>query len=452
MAERTELTSPAMELAPSQARLGARAFYWVWLGQTVSAFGSSLTAFAMAVWVYQQTLSLTNFGLVLFVNAIVSALAAPALGVVCDRYPLRRLMLLGDCGSAVLTAAMLALVASSSLALWHVVIVVALDAVLNTLHQIAYRAAIPALMPKAALARANGLVESGMAASALLAPLVAGGLLMWLGLLGIFLIDLATFLFAVTTLLLARFPATSAATLEISASPSPGFWHELAAGWRYLVERPGLCGLLVVVLAASFALASVQVLFTPMILAAHDARTLGVLTTLGAAGMLLSGLFIAFRGRAGSARALLVCQALMALCLLMIGLSQSLWLLGGMLFATYVFSQWGSIAARTIWQSEVEASMRGRVFALLSASSAALVPIAYLAAPMLAEGVLQPWLQSAGPVARIATALVGGTGPGSAAALLIALIGAALLLFSLTAQRHRAWRALQSITTVAPQN
>lgn len=39
-------------------------FLLVWLGQIVSMFGSSLTEFALGVWVYQTTGSITQFALI----------------------------------------------------------------------------------------------------------------------------------------------------------------------------------------------------------------------------------------------------------------------------------------------------------------------------------------------------------------------------------------------------
>src|SRR5690606_26102204 len=137
-----------------------------------------------------------------------------------------------------------------------------------------------------------------------------------------------------------------------------------------------------------------------------------------------SGVLIAIRGRNLPARVVIACQAAMALSLIAVGLAQSVWLLGLFLFAAYGFSQWGSIASRTLWQSEVAPEMRGRVFALLSASSAAVVPLASIGAPMLAELLIQPWLANAGASSGAAAML--GSGPGRAAGVMIAIMAAAL--------------------------
>ena len=49
---------------------GAAAFGVVWLGQVASLFGSHLAGFALGVWVYQQTKSVTAFSLISFFTVL----------------------------------------------------------------------------------------------------------------------------------------------------------------------------------------------------------------------------------------------------------------------------------------------------------------------------------------------------------------------------------------------
>lgn len=411
------------------------AFGLVWLGQVASTFGSGLTTFALSVWVYQQTQSLTQFGLVVFVNALVIALSAPWVGVLCDRYPRQRIMLVSDTGAAALSAVVLVLVATSQLRMWQVMAVVAVDAVLSTMHQVAWRSLVPTLVARERLANANGLIESGLASSTMLAPLAAGFLLGWVGLEGIVLIDLATFALAAMTLLLARIPVQPPCEAQPVLS-----WHQsLRMGWNYLHGRGELRALLGVVIVMGVVVAALQVLFTPMVLARHGEVTLGVLLTTSSLGMALGGLHMLFRRQQVAMGAVFTAQLLMGLCLVALGLSGNAVLLGLFAFLVYGLSQQGSIAVRTIWQCEVAADMRGRVFALISAISAAVLPVAYLGAPWLAERVLAPWLAlgHAAPVAALV-----GSGPAGGAGLLLALIGLGLVMTSLLWARLPGWQNL----------
>ena len=42
----------------------------IWLGRLVSVLGSSLTGFALGIWVYQRTGSATQFGLIAFCGVL----------------------------------------------------------------------------------------------------------------------------------------------------------------------------------------------------------------------------------------------------------------------------------------------------------------------------------------------------------------------------------------------
>lgn len=414
------------------------AFGLVWLGQVASAFGSGLTTFALSVWVYQQSQSLLQFGLVVFANAATIALAAPWVGVVCDRYPRQRVMLASDSGAAGLSALVLVLVSTAQLQLWHVLGVVVADAVLTTMHQVAWRSLVPTMVPRERLANANGLIETGLATSSMLAPLAAGFLLVSIDVQGIVLIDLATFVVAVVTLWIARIPASA----EAEELPARMPWTTaMRAGWTYLRERPELVRLLGIVVATGGVMAGMQVLFTPMVLARHDEATLGLLLTAGSAGMVLGGVRMIMRRGPVDMGLVFGAQGLMALCLVALGLSSSAWLWGMFAFLLYALSQQGSIAVRTIWQYEIADDMRGRVFALVSAVSAAVLPLAYLGAPWLAQHVLAPWLATDRGLAQVVAALV-GRGPAAGAAVVLGLMGLALALGTLLSARSPGWQPL----------
>ena len=63
-----------------QPARGMRIFLIIWFGQLISTFGSSLSSFALGVWVYQRTSSVTEFALVGFFAAVPGLLVAPFAG------------------------------------------------------------------------------------------------------------------------------------------------------------------------------------------------------------------------------------------------------------------------------------------------------------------------------------------------------------------------------------
>jgi hypothetical protein len=82
---------------PGESRFAAlRRFFIIWFGQLVSLTGSGLTAFALGVWVFQQTGSATSFALIALAGTLPRALFSPVAGALADRYDRRKLMIAAD--------------------------------------------------------------------------------------------------------------------------------------------------------------------------------------------------------------------------------------------------------------------------------------------------------------------------------------------------------------------
>ena len=185
----------------------SQTFLIVWLGQVVSLLGSSMTGFALGVWIYQETGSATGFALTLLFNMLPRAVLAPAAGVIADRYNRRLVMVVADLGAGVTTVLTALLFLSGQLDVWHIYLFTALNSSFGALQGPAFGASVTQLVPKAHFGRANGLMELGQGVSQILAPVLAGLLIVGAGLWSVLMVDMATFFFAVLTLLLVRFPA-----------------------------------------------------------------------------------------------------------------------------------------------------------------------------------------------------------------------------------------------------
>ena len=90
-------------------------FFIAWFGQLISLTGSSMTGFALGIWVFQRTGSATNFALTLLFAMLSRAIVSPFAGVLADRFDRRWIMVLSDGGAGVSTVAMAALLFSGEL-------------------------------------------------------------------------------------------------------------------------------------------------------------------------------------------------------------------------------------------------------------------------------------------------------------------------------------------------
>ena len=76
-------------------------FLLLWTGELVSAVGSGLTSFGLAVYVFAQTGKASAVALITLLAFMPSLLLSAAAGVLADRYDRRLLMVAGDSLSAV---------------------------------------------------------------------------------------------------------------------------------------------------------------------------------------------------------------------------------------------------------------------------------------------------------------------------------------------------------------
>ena len=96
-----------------------RVFLVVWSGQFVSLVGSSLTGFALAIWVYQETGSATKLSFVLLAAQLPQILFAPIAGALVDRWDRRWAMIISDTGAGIGTLVIALLLLTDNLEFWH---------------------------------------------------------------------------------------------------------------------------------------------------------------------------------------------------------------------------------------------------------------------------------------------------------------------------------------------
>jgi DHA3 family macrolide efflux protein-like MFS transporter len=410
---------------------GMRIFSIIWFGQLISTLGSGLTGFALGVWIYEQTGSATLFALNMLAYALPSLLVSPLAGALVDRWDRRWVMILSDSGAALTTMTVLLLVLGGNLQVWQVYLVTAIGAALNSFQWPAYSAATTMLVPKEHLGRAGGMVQIGEAISQLVSPAVAGALYVVSGLRGVTLIDFATFLFAVTTLLLVRIPQPEVSQ-EGRAGKGP-LRQEIVYGWKYIAARPGLLGLLLVFAGFNFLSGLANPLIAPMVLDMTSPQTFGFLASLVGLGMLAGTLVMSIWGgprrRIHGVLAYLVVSGLF---LAMFGVTSSIPVMAvagfGLMFVMPIIN--GS--SQAIWQSKVAPDVQGRVFSVRRMIAQSISPVAYALAGPLADRVFKPLLMPDGALAGSVGRII-GVGPGRGIGLLFIVMGLLSSLVSLSA-------------------
>ena len=392
-----------------------RTFLVVWFGQLVSQIGTAMSTFALLIWIYERTESATSVALLGFFWFLPVIALAPFAGVWIDRHDRRRIMLLADTGAAVMTLGVLLLYAGGRLEVWHLYVAEAISGVCWAFQGPAYTAATTMLLPSRHYARAAGLRSVATFGADAVAPFLAGVAVVALGIGGVLVIDLVTFLVAVATLVTVRIPRPEVPAGH-DATPS-GFRAEMREGFQYIRARRGLLGLLAIFTGINlFGALTYYAILPPMILArtARDTLALAsVQSALGAgavAGGVLMGVWGGPRRRihgilAGAAISFLVGDLLFAS-----GRTLPVWLVAAFIGSFFVPIMMASDLA--IWQSKVPPSLQGRVFSIRSAVRMSTMPLGYLLGGILADGWFEPAMMAGGSLVA-AFGWLAGVGPGA---------------------------------------
>jgi MFS transporter, DHA3 family, macrolide efflux protein len=403
-----------------------RTFLIISLGQLVSILGTGLTNFAIGIWVYRNTGSVTNFSLTLLAISLPSIIISPFAGALVDRWDRRRTMILGDSVAGLCSFGMAVLLYFERLEVWHVCILIAIAAVAGVFQSLAFTASLPLLIPVEHLSRASGIMEIGPAVARIVAPLVAGALLAWASIYWVLVADFASFFIAVSTTLAVRLPRPEA-TAEGQAGKG-SLWREVAAGWAYIKARPGLVWLLVFFAVINFNISLSDVILLPMWLGIASVQVVGTLAAITSLGMLTGTIVLSIWG--GPQRRIhgvLGFTLLLGFSLILMGMSPSIVILAiagfAFLFAVpFIFG-----CNQAIWLTKTPPDMQGRVSSMRAMIGWSVSPVAYLIAGPLADKVFEPLLTAGGPLAGSVGKII-GVGSGRGIGLMVIILGIVTLM------------------------
>jgi DHA3 family macrolide efflux protein-like MFS transporter len=403
---------------------GMFGFSIVWLGQLVSMSGSGMTRFALTIWVYEETGEATALALVAIFSFAPAIFFSPIAGVIVDRVSRKRVMIASDLAAGLSTVALLILFSTGHLEIWHLWAAGFFASSFESFQFPAYSAAITTMVEKKHYTRANamlGMVHSG---STIIAPALAGGLLHVIGISGIMIIDIATFVFAIGMLLLVIIP-NPAETAAGRASRGT-LLQESAFGFRYIFSNRSLLGLLLIFQAINLTFTLAMVLLAPMILArtGHNEVILGTTMMMFGIGGVVGGVIITawggFKRRIHGVLLGIALASLFGQVVLGVGQSIRVWAVGAFLAMFFLPLVNGS--SQGIWQAKVPPDIQGKVFATRRLIAQISAPVAMILGGRLADVVFEPAMTSGGAFARFFQPLV-GSGPGAGMGLLFVFSG-----------------------------
>ncbi|NUR59075.1 MAG: amino acid adenylation domain-containing protein [Catenulispora sp.] len=398
-----------------------RRFLAVAAGQLVSITGSALTEFAVPLWIYLHTHSLTDLAVFSICGLVPGMLAAPLAGAVVDRADRRLIMLVGDAAAGGTQLLLAVLFWTGQLRIWEIYPLLACLSVALMFQRLAYGSSIAQLVPKQYLGHANGVVQMIGGVAQVLVPLVAVGLLAAIGLGGILAIDIGSYAVAIAVVLAVRFPTT------MPWRRKEKLLAEITHGLRYSWGQPGFRAMLLFFATLNVFLAPLFLLISPLVLAFATLHQVGEVALAAGVGAALGGLGMSVWGgpRRRRMRGMLLCVLLLAGCCAVTGLRPALWLIAAGAFGMSLTLTLVNGIYTTIVHVKVPQRFHGRVFALNTLIAWSTLPIGWALAGPYAARALDPLLAPHGALAGTVGKVI-GTGGGRGIGLTYILFAVAM--------------------------
>lgn len=332
-------------------------FRRLWTARAVSFMGDSIGLVALILYVADRSGTGVAVALLMLAGDVAPQLLSPFAGALADRFDLRRVMVGCELGQAALMLA----IAVTLPPLPLLVLLVAARSTLATVFQPASRSAVPAFVASDDLPRANAALGAGTHGLDLLGPAIAAGLLPFLGVRGLLLVDAASFLLSAA--LLVRLPSLPPARVEL-----PSLFADARDGlaylWRHKVLRVVTVGFCLVV--AFNGVDDVALVFLakgPL----HGSDSAASLLYAGVGAGLLIGfaLLSRFGGRFAPLALIPVGYAVSSLGNLLTGVAATVVIAFGMQLVRGLGLAANDTGHDTLVQRVVPAGLRGRVFSNL---------------------------------------------------------------------------------------
>jgi MFS family permease len=210
-------------------------FLRLWIGQTISQFGSQITLLALPL-----TAALTLHATPAEMGILSAAETAPFLlvglfaGVWVDRLRRRPILLVTDCARGILLFAIPLAALVDALTIGLLYAIAFLVGILTVFFDVAYQSFLPALVGREQLVEGNSKLEVSRSAAQIAGPGVAGGLVQLITAPMAILVDASSFLVSALFLAFVRVP---------EAAPAPRaerqtVWKDIGEGLHVVVRNP----------------------------------------------------------------------------------------------------------------------------------------------------------------------------------------------------------------------
>ena len=391
--------------------------YLLWFGQTISWTGSAMSFFAIGVWIYETTGKASALSTILFIVVIVGVITGPFSGVLADRFPRKKLIIIFDLTIAVLMCVIGYFALNDMLTLTLLIPFALAFGIFEIAHWSTWSAFLGDVVKKQNVTKVSALFESAEAISVLLGPIGGAFIYSFFGLEGVIVVDLVTCFFGIATITLFK-------SKKIKTKGNLNFrnvYLDLLEAYNWLKKQKGLLSLVLILCICNGLHGFIAVLLPPMVLSFTDATGLGFIeSVVGMAFLVGSIISLRISDRIqGDMKVAIIMGLLCGLAIIIGSIRPSIYLLSIFGIIEGVSATIQHTVSSGAWLAITDENIRGRAMALRGTIAHMLRPLGVVIA-----GPLGDYLEfTFYPKNVDILSPIVGTGPGRGYALLFFAIG-----------------------------
>ena len=396
-----------------------RNFLILWSTQSVSQLGSSITAFALTLWLYEKTGSSLSTAALTICSYAPYVLMSIFAGALTDRFDKKKTMIICDMLAVLCTIIIFGLYNTNRLMVWHLYALNVVSGLMNTVQQPASEVAMSLIIPEEYYQKTSGLRSLSRSLISILNPLIATALYAFIGLNGVIAVDVGSFLIAFTALqFFIKIPESHSERREsvlILAKEGIGFLKDNPMIMTLLLFMSGIN----LVASAFDATLPGYVLPNPK----GGQAILGIVTSCSGIAMVIGSLAASVLPKPKDRVKIVYLTMLFSMgtenFIMAFSREPFLWCIGQVI--GWLLVPVMSTNLEVILRGSIPIELQGRVYACRNTLQFFTIPIGLFLGGFMVDNVCEPIMASCGNLSILSTLF--GTGKGSGAALMMFILG-----------------------------
>ena len=394
-------------------------FLILWSTQSVSQLGSSITAFALTLWLYEQTGSSLSTAALTICSYTPYVLMSIFAGALTDRFEKKKTMLACDVFAAICTVTVFVLFRTNRLMVWHLYVLNAISGLMNTVQQPASEVAMTLITPNEHYQKTSGLRSLSRSLISILNPLIATALYSFIGLNGVIAVDMGSFAVAFVALLF------FVSIPENKSERKESVLNLAKEGLVFLKANPLIMTLILFMSGVNLVASAFDATLPGYVLPNPKGgqTVLGIVTSCSGVAMIIGSLIVSVLPKPKDRVKVIYLTMLFSLgsenFLLAFSREPFVWCVGQII--GWVLVPIMSANLDVILRTSIPVELQGRVYACRNTFQFFTIPIGLFLGGFMVDSVCEPFMSVYGDSVILKTLF--GMGKGSGAALMMFILG-----------------------------